>query len=55
MGGPDGDLLLDLLWSDPTESDEVKGLHENVERGAPVVCFGPDRASPPSSAPTASS
>ena len=45
MGGPDGDLLLDLLWSDPTESDEVKGLHENVERGAPVVCFGPDRVS----------
>ena len=23
----------------------MKGLHENVERGAPVVCFGPDRVS----------
>ena len=37
------ELLLDLLWSDPTASDDVLGVHTNEERGAPVVCFGPDR------------
>ena len=43
MGGPHSDLLLDLLWSDPTASDAVPGVHTNSERGSPVVCFGPDR------------
>ena len=43
MGGPDASLLLDLLWSDPTSSDSVTGVHTNEERGAPVVCYGPDR------------
>jgi len=43
MGGPHAALLLDLLWSDPTKSDAVRGVHVNDERGSPVVCFGPDR------------
>ena len=43
MGGEHNGLLLDLLWSDPTASDAVEGVHTNMERGAPVVCFGPDR------------
>ena len=38
-----GALLLDLLWSDPTASDAVEGVHTNHERGHPVVCYGPDR------------
>ena len=43
MGGENGALLLDLLWSDPTASDAVEGVHTNHERGHPVVCYGPDR------------
>jgi diadenosine tetraphosphatase ApaH/serine/threonine PP2A family protein phosphatase len=43
VGGAHAELMLDLLWSDPTKSDEVHGVHLNGERGAPVVCFGPDR------------
>jgi len=43
MGGEHAELLLDLLWSDPTASDDVLGVHTNEERGSPVVCFGPDR------------
>tara|TARA_B100000513_G_scaffold166641_1_gene82621 strand:+ start:484 stop:1746 length:1263 start_codon:yes stop_codon:yes gene_type:complete len=43
MGGAHADMLLDLLWSDPTKSDAVHGVHPNSERGAPVVSFGPDR------------
>uniref|UniRef100_A0A7S4AY70 Serine/threonine-protein phosphatase n=1 Tax=Chrysotila carterae TaxID=13221 RepID=A0A7S4AY70_CHRCT len=43
MGSHDAELLLDLLWSDPTKSDAVSGVHLNGERGSPVVCFGPDR------------
>ena len=43
MGGAHAQLLLDLLWSDPTSSDDVEGVHTNHERGAPVVCYGPDR------------
>lgn len=43
MGGPYSDLLLDLMWSDPTSSDDVLGVHTNPERGSPVVCYGPDR------------
>lgn len=43
VGGANAELMLDLLWSDPTKSDEVEGVHLNGERGAPVVCFGPDR------------
>jgi diadenosine tetraphosphatase ApaH/serine/threonine PP2A family protein phosphatase len=43
MGGAYASLLLDLLWSDPTSSDAVHGVHVNEERGAPVVCYGPDR------------
>mmetsp|Transcript_11865 Transcript_11865/g.19990 ORF Transcript_11865/g.19990 Transcript_11865/m.19990 type:complete len:559 (+) Transcript_11865:65-1741(+) len=43
MGGPHAEVLLDLLWSDPTKSDAVRGVHMNDERGSPVVCYGPDR------------
>ncbi len=43
MGGAHQDVMLDLLWSDPTKSDAVQGVHSNDERGSPVVCFGPDR------------
>ncbi|KAL1529080.1 hypothetical protein AB1Y20_000055 [Prymnesium parvum] len=43
MGGASNETLLDLLWSDPTASDDVNGVHTNQERGAPVVCYGPDR------------
>ena len=43
MGSAHAEVMLDLLWSDPTKSDEVEGVHLNFERGAPVVCFGPDR------------
>ena len=43
MGGEHAQLLLDLLWSDPTSSDAVEGVHTNAERGHPVVCYGPDR------------
>jgi diadenosine tetraphosphatase ApaH/serine/threonine PP2A family protein phosphatase len=32
MGGPHAQLLMDLLWSDPTSSDEVLGVHVNHER-----------------------
>lgn len=37
-----GDLLTDLLWSDPTEHDSIVGIHENHKRGAGVVSYGPD-------------
>ena len=43
MGGAYAQQMLDLLWSDPTSSDAVTGVHINDERGSPVVCFGPDR------------
>ena len=43
MGGAHAQLLLDLLWSDPTSSDAVMGVHTNEERGSPVVVYGPDR------------
>ncbi|KAG8461178.1 hypothetical protein KFE25_002367 [Diacronema lutheri] len=36
-------LLLDVLWSDPTEHDSIEGVHPNAERGDPVVRYGPDR------------
>ncbi|KAL9238663.1 hypothetical protein vseg_013057 [Gypsophila vaccaria] len=35
-------VLMDLLWSDPTENDSVEGLHPNA-RGPGLVTFGPDR------------
>ncbi|KAL1825893.1 hypothetical protein DCAR_0314087 [Daucus carota subsp. sativus] len=34
-------VLMDLLWSDPTENDSVEGLTPNA-RGAGLVSFGPD-------------
>ena len=37
-----GMLLMDVLWSDPTESDKVEGLRPNA-RGPGLVTFGPDR------------
>jgi len=37
MGGPYGDRLLDLLWSDPTESDEVEGVQANAEVRRPAA------------------
>ena len=36
-----GQLLMDLLWSDPTEHDDIKGLCENP-RGPGLIAFGPD-------------
>ncbi|KAL9659920.1 hypothetical protein QQ045_024730 [Rhodiola kirilowii] len=35
-------VLMDLLWSDPTENDSVDGLRPNA-RGPGLVAFGPDR------------
>lgn len=35
-------LIYDILWSDPTESDDVTGVRPNA-RGEGVVRFGPDR------------
>ncbi|GMH11142.1 hypothetical protein Nepgr_012983 [Nepenthes gracilis] len=35
-------VLMDLLWSDPTENDGVEGLRPNA-RGPGLVTFGPDR------------
>lgn len=35
-------VLMDLLWSDPTENDSVEGLRPNA-RGPGIVTFGPDR------------
>ncbi|KAK1428238.1 hypothetical protein QVD17_17067 [Tagetes erecta] len=35
-------VLMDLLWSDPTENDSVEGLGPNA-RGPGLVTFGPDR------------
>lgn len=37
-----GLLLMDLLWSDPTENDRIQGVHPNA-RGPGLVSFGPDR------------
>ena len=37
-----GQLLTDLLWSDPTDNDSIKGVIPNPRRGADVVAFGPD-------------
>eukprot|EP00899_Mesostigma_viride_P027752 jgi/Mesvir1/8161/Mv12469-RA.2 len=37
-----GEKLMDLLWSDPTESDAVQGYQANT-RGPGLICFGPDR------------
>ncbi|KAK3041426.1 hypothetical protein RJ639_000403, partial [Escallonia herrerae] len=37
-------ILMDLLWSDPTENDSVEGLRPNA-RGPGLVTFGPDRVS----------
>jgi len=37
-----GLLLMDLLWSDPTENDRIEGVHPNA-RGPGLVSFGPDR------------
>ena len=39
---PLGQLLRDVLWSDPTASDTVMGLHDSP-RGAGIALFGPDR------------
>ncbi|XP_043720245.1 serine/threonine-protein phosphatase BSL1-like [Telopea speciosissima] len=35
-------ILMDLLWSDPTENDGIEGLRPNA-RGPGLVTFGPDR------------
>mmetsp|Transcript_11735 Transcript_11735/g.27424 ORF Transcript_11735/g.27424 Transcript_11735/m.27424 type:complete len:957 (+) Transcript_11735:73-2943(+) len=40
---PHAALMLDVLWSDPTEHDSIEGVHPNAERGDPVVRYGPDR------------
>ena len=41
-GSADNDIIMDLLWSDPTDNDNVLGIHAN-ERGEGTVSFGPDR------------
>lgn len=38
-----GDLLTDLLWSDPTDHDSIVGIHDNDKRGPGVVAYGPDK------------
>jgi len=38
----DQDLLLDVLWSDPTAHDSVLGVHRNPARGPGIFNFGPD-------------
>ena len=35
-------LLNEVLWSDPTDSDEKAGCHPNA-RGPNTVSYGPDR------------
>lgn len=39
--------MLDILWSDPTESDRELGIHPNYPRdpreNGDIVRFGPDR------------
>ncbi|EFJ35248.1 hypothetical protein SELMODRAFT_438528 [Selaginella moellendorffii] len=35
-------VLMDLLWSDPTENDSIQGIQPNA-RGPGLVTFGPDR------------
>lgn len=39
---PLGQLLRDILWSDPTASDTITGLHDSP-RGTGIALFGPDR------------
>lgn len=36
-----GQIMTDLLWSDPTENDSVLGIQQN-KRGPGLVTFGPD-------------
>lgn len=36
-------LITDLLWSDPTSSDDIEGVHVNEQRGPNITTFGPDR------------
>ena len=39
-------LVVDILWSDPTEDDNETGIHQNVIRDphgtGNIVKFGPD-------------
>ena len=42
LTGPAQLIVRDLLWSDPTTSDCVVGIHAN-SRGPDVTTFGPDR------------
>eukprot|EP00762_Andalucia_godoyi_P001686 ANDGO_07092.mRNA.1 Serine/threonine-protein phosphatase BSL1 len=37
----DREVFMDMLWSDPTDSDAVEGIHPN-SRGPSVCTFGPD-------------
>lgn len=37
-----GQVMMDLLWSDPTPADTVEGVHVSP-RGQGLVMFGPDR------------
>eukprot|EP00899_Mesostigma_viride_P011782 jgi/Mesvir1/20604/Mv14835-RA.2 len=37
-----GEILMDLLWSDPTDNDGIEGIHPNP-RGPGLVSYGPDR------------
>lgn len=35
--------VIDILWSDPAESDKIVGVHANHQRGKSIVSFGSDR------------
>jgi diadenosine tetraphosphatase ApaH/serine/threonine PP2A family protein phosphatase len=38
-------IAMDILWSDPAESDEVSGVHPNPDRGgsSTITCFGANK------------
>jgi len=42
-GTPDYNVVMDLLWSDPTSKDTILGVHPNTDRGTGLTKFGPDR------------
>lgn len=47
VSSPEQQLVVDILWSDPTESDSVLGIIPNEIRDplrtGNIVKFGPDR------------
>ena len=47
MSTPEQQLVIDILWSDPTDNDLELGIHPNLIRDpngiGNIVIFGPDR------------